>query len=86
MDISDAKLSGDAYDDAVRKAMDENMGGASDCATGGGKVVFGKYQTGDNVQDMGAGPSKANQTVRMDGSAPGLMKDPEGSAVAVGAN
>ena len=70
MEIEDGKLSGDAYDQAVREGMEKHMGGASNCATGGGRVVFNTYQTGDNAQGTGAGPSKANQAVRPDGSAP----------------
>ena len=65
--VENKKLSGDAYDKAVAKGL----GGASECATGGGRVVFGKCQTGDSAPSAGAGPSKATRAVRADGSAPG---------------
>jgi len=78
--IHDKSLSGDARDEVVCSQM-EAMGGPSNCTTGGGRVAFGKYQTGDNAPNAGAHPSRANRTVGSDGSAPGRpTKAPRASA------
>ena len=71
LELSNDKLKGEARDAEVRRAMEAKLGGVSDCATGGGRVVFGKSQTADHAAGPGAGPSKASRAVRMDGSAPG---------------
>ena len=50
----------------------EGAGGSSNCAVGGGKVVFGKCKNQEGAAPApGAGPSKSNRNVASGGSAPG---------------
>ena len=70
--IKDDSLTGDAREQAVQEALKEQGVGTANCATGGGRIVFGKYQTGES--SVGAGASKAKPALGPDGSAPSTVR------------